>query len=85
MSKKTKSIRERKKKNLAKHFPKVSDGDRVALIYDLTLNKRTFPKKFHGLTGKILRKQGNSYIVEFLDGNKTKTLAVRPVNIKKLN
>lgn len=83
MSKKIKTSREKRKKNLAKHFPNLKEGDNVALIRDLS-SKPCFPKRFHGLTGKIIKKQGKAYIIEFYDQNKMKNMSVNPVHLKKI-
>lgn len=84
MPKKGKDARDKRKKNLAKHFPTIKEGDHVALIRDLS-SKPCFPSRFHGLTGKILKKQGKAYIVEFFDQDKKKTMSVNPVHLKKIN
>lgn len=83
MPKKVKDSRQKRKKNLAKYFPNIKEGDNVALIRDLS-SKPCFPKRFHGLTGKVLVKQGNAFVVEFFDQNKKKTIAINPVHLKKL-
>ena len=83
MPKKGKTARDKRKKNLAKHFPIINEGDSVALVRDLS-SKPCFPKRFHGLTGKVLIKQGKAYIVEFFDQDKKKTLAINPVHLKKI-
>lgn len=84
MPKKGKTARDKRKKNLAKHFPTIKEGDYVALIRELSF-KPCFPSRFHGLTGKVLVKQGKAYVVEFFDQDKKKTIAVNPIHLKKIN
>jgi len=84
MPKKSKSLRDKRKKNLARHFPQIKEGDRVALVRDLS-SKPCFPSRFHGLTGQVIKKQGKAYVIQFYDQNKQKTAMVNPVHLKKIN
>jgi large subunit ribosomal protein L21e len=38
--------------------------------------------RFHGLTGVVTGKQGASYVVDLLVGNKHKTLIARPEHLR---
>ncbi len=83
MTKRTKNIREKGKKKLSKYFPEIKKGDRVSLVRDLS-SKPCFPKSFHGLTGEVVKKQGDAYVIQFYDQNKLKLLTINPEHLKKV-
>jgi len=57
-------------------------GDRVIIDIDSASSRGMPFKRFQGLNGKILEKRGKSYIVEFKDGNKLKTITAAPEHLK---
>ena len=81
--KKRKKVREKGKISLRKTFQEFKNGDKVALIQDLGV-KKSFPRRFHGLTGIIESKRGYAYVVKFLNGRKHKKLTLKPIHLKKL-
>jgi len=83
MTKRTKNIREKGKKKISKYFPEIQKGDRVSFVRDLS-SSPCFPKSFHGLTGEVVKKQGNAYVIKFYDQNKSKILIINPEHLKKL-
>ena len=38
---------------------------------------------FKGITGEVVAKRGDAYVVQFMDKNKRKTLVTKPVHLKK--
>ena len=60
----------------------LKEGDSVVLIRDLS-SRGMFPKQFQGKIAKVVGKQGNSYIVRFLNGRVFKTLTLNPAHLKK--
>jgi len=38
--------------------------------------------QFHGLTGKVVEKRGNAYVVQIRDGNAQKKLILAPVHLR---
>ena len=60
------------------------NGDRVH--YDLQPNIKGigYPYiMFKGLTGEVVAKRGDAYVVHFMDKNKKKILITKPVHLKK--
>lgn len=79
-----KRIRERGKLSLAKYFEELKQGDKVALVRNLSFAPN-FPRRMQGKTGKIVEKRGRAYVVKVMDGKKEKTFIVSKIHMKKLN
>lgn len=58
-------------------------GDKVVLFRDLSA-KGLFPKQFQGKVAEVVKKEGRSYIVRFLNGKVYKSLTLNPSHLKKL-
>lgn len=80
---KGKRIRQKGKINLSRYFKKVSDGDSVAVVKELTV-RSSFPKRIVGKSGKIIGSRGRYKIVDIKDGNKLKQFIIHPIHLKKL-
>jgi large subunit ribosomal protein L21e len=80
---KRKFLRDRGKVKLSMYFQEFNEGDRVAVISELSFNPK-FPKRLQGRSGKVIERKGNSYIVELNDLNKKKSYIIHPVHLKKL-
>ena len=80
---KRKPVREKGKLRLSSLFMEIGIGDKVALVRNLSFTK-DFPKRFHGKTGVVKEKRGESYIVDFYDGKMPKSVIVKRINLKKL-
>lgn len=80
---KQKLIRQRGKIGLSRIFSELNEGDKVALVRDLSF-KASFPERFQGKTGKIIGKRGDAYVVELYDGKKLKRIVSKKINLKKL-
>ena len=63
------------------HF---EQGDSVNIIVDSAVHKGMPHIRFQGYTGKIKGKQGSSYLVGINDGNKHKTLIIRPEHLRRV-
>ncbi|MFQ6087976.1 MAG: 50S ribosomal protein L21e [Candidatus Methanofastidiosia archaeon] len=57
-------------------------GERVSIVIEPSIHKGMPHPKFHGLTGKVLERRGNSYLVEIRDGGKLKRVISRPEHLK---
>jgi len=79
---KRKKIRARGKISLSKYFKKLKEGDRVAIVRELSI-EGSFPRKIQGRTGVIEGKRGNSYIVNLRIGDGRKFI-IHPIHLKKL-
>ena len=80
---KSKRIKEKGKIRLSDYFKELKEGDRVAVIRELSL-KTSFPKRLQGRTGTIESKRGSAYIVKVKEYNKEKKFIIQPIHLKKL-
>ena len=83
MKKKHKNIREKGKIKLSRMFQKFKEGEKVAIIRELSIHSN-IPRKYQGRTGKIDGMRGRSYIISVMDLNKEKRLIVNPIHLKKI-
>ena len=58
------------------------NGERIVIDINSSSQGGMPFKRFQGLSGKIIEKRGNAYIIEIKDGNKTKTIISRPEHMK---
>lgn len=63
------------------HFEK---GDSVDIVIDSSVHRGMPHIRFHGRTGKIEGKQGQSYLVGINDGKKHKILIVRSEHLRRV-
>lgn len=82
-SKLRKNVRAKGKVAIRNFFQEFSEGDRVNLVAEPGVQRGIFHPRFHGRTGTVTNKQGNSYYVKIKDGNKEKSVLVHPVHLKK--
>jgi large subunit ribosomal protein L21e len=78
-----KNIKSRGKINFSKYFQEFKEGDKVAIVKDLSICS-CFPDRIQGKSGVILERRGKAYIVRLMDGNKAKFHIVEPLHLKKL-
>ena len=72
-------------KSITRALQEFQEGESVNIVIDSGVHKGMPHIRFHGHTGKIEGKQGNSYIVGILDGNKHKSLIIRPDHLRRVN
>ena len=60
------------------------EGDSVNIVIDPSVHRGMPHIRFHGHTGKIEGKQGASYLVGINDGNKHKTLVIKPDHLRRV-
>ncbi len=97
MVKPPRGYRHRTRKVLRKHvrekgaIPKLSVllypyqvGDKVAIKIDPSFHRAMPHRRYHGLTGTIIGKRGEAYIVEVYLGRKRKILFVTPEHLRPL-
>lgn len=78
-----KNIKLRGKISFSKYFQEFNEGDRVAIVRDLSISS-AFPDRIQGKSGVILGKRGGSYMIKIMDGNKEKHFIIAPLHLKKL-
>lgn len=59
-------------------------GDRVVIDINSSSSKGMPFKRFQGLSGDVIDKIGNAYVIEIKDGNKTKKVIAEPEHLKVL-
>lgn len=80
---KRKSFKDKGKLKLSLYFQKFSEGDRVAVKRELSVQPK-FPKQIQGRSGVVEGTRGSAYLVKINDMNKEKTYIIHPVHLKKL-
>ena len=78
-----KNIKTRGKIKFSEYFKELKNGEYVALKNEKGV-VAGFPKRMQGRTGKVVGKQGQSYVVRVMDLNKEKTFIIRPVHLKRV-
>ncbi len=97
MAKSSKGIRVRTRKTLrvrprdagmppVTHFLRqFAQGDKASIIIDPRVNGGQPHPRYNGCTGVIAGTQGEAYLLDIVQGSKTKTLVVSPAHLKKLS
>jgi large subunit ribosomal protein L21e len=76
--------RDRGKIPITKTMAAFDTGAKVTIIIEPRVHKGMPHQAFQGMTGHILGKQGNAYILSIHDGGKEKRLVVRPEHLVKV-
>ncbi len=69
---------------ITRYMQAFETGDCVVVLPDSASNNGMPCPRFKGMAGKINGKRGAAYIVDVMDGNKKKVIAVKPEHLKKL-
>ena len=79
-----KKPRDRGISSITRALQQFEEGDSVNIVIDSAVHKGMPHIRFHGYTGKIEGKQGSSYVVGINDGNKHKSLVIRPEHLRRV-
>jgi len=79
-----KKPRERGLHAITSTLQEFEEGQYVNIKIDPGFHKGQPHKRFHGLTGKVVGKQGESYLVDTKVGNMTKKLVIRPEHLSPM-
>ncbi len=79
-----KKLKKHEKTPITKYLQSFVEGDVVVILPDSASPKGMPFPRFKGMAGKIAGKRGKAYIVNVMDGNKMKTLAVKSEHIRRL-
>jgi len=79
-----KKPRNRGIKSISRALQQFKEGESVNIVIDPSVHKGMPHIRFHGKTGKIEGKQGNSYQVGINDGKKHKTLIIRSEHLRRV-
>ncbi len=81
-------LRKRKRdggiKSITRALQQFKEGESVNIVIDSSVHKGMPHIRYHGKTGKIKGKQGNSFVVELKDGKKIKSLVVRSEHLRRV-
>ena len=80
---KRKQVTQRGKIRLSEYFKNLKNGERVAIIRELSENPK-FPYQLQGRSGVIAGKRGRAYVVKMMDFDQEKTHIISAVHLKKL-
>jgi len=79
-----KKPRERGIKSITRALQEFEVGESVNIVIDSAVHKGMPHIRFHGYTGKVEGKQGESYLVGIKDGKKPKTLIIKPDHLRRV-
>lgn len=79
-----KAPRTRGKLSITSYLKTYKPGDRVVLKAETSYQKGIYYRRFHGLSGIVQKQRGFCYEVAIKDKNKSKTVIVHPIHIKKV-
>ena len=79
-----KKPRERGLSPITRSLQQFNVGEKASIVIDPSYHKGQPHPRFHGLTGIITGKQGNTYKLDVKVGSKIKTLLVRSEHLKKI-
>lgn len=77
-----KSARERGNPPVTHTLRTFEPGSQVAIVINPAIQKGQPHPRFHGLTGTVVEKQGDAFVVEVTVGKKVKQLVSRPEHLK---
>jgi large subunit ribosomal protein L21e len=79
-----KSHREKGKISTSRFFNEFKIGDKVALDVEPAYHGGMFFRRYCGLIGEVSGTAGTCYEVRIKDQNKSKTLIIHPVHLKRM-
>lgn len=80
-----KPYREKGKTSLHKYLQEFSEGDRVRLVADPSVQSGLYHHRFHGTTGSVTGEQGKCFTVRVEDGDSEKELVVHPAHLREVD
>lgn len=76
--------RDRGISSITRALQQFEEGDSVNIVIDSSVHKGMPHIRFHGHTGKVEGKQGESYLIGINDGKKHKTLIIRSEHLRRV-
>ncbi|OFV67291.1 MAG: Ribosomal protein L21e [Candidatus Syntrophoarchaeum caldarius] len=76
-----KKVRERGISPVTRAVQEFKPGERVHIKIDPSVHRGMPNPKFHGKTAKVVNMRGRAFGLEVRDGNKLKTIFVRPEHL----
>jgi large subunit ribosomal protein L21e len=78
-----KKPRQRGVTSITRSLQQFDEGEKVNIVLDPSVHRGMPHIRFHGHTGTVLGRQGNSYRIQLRLGKKVKTIIVRPEHIRR--
>ncbi len=75
-------MKKKKATTIIRSLQEFDQGEKVNIVIDSSIHKGMPHPRFHGYTGEVEGKRGNSYLIGINDGGKRKKLIVRPEHLK---
>jgi len=75
--------RERGSPPITRVLQTFENGEKAGIIIDPSVHKGQPHRRFYGLTGTVVGKQGRAYLIEVKAGKKKKTLIVGPEHLRR--
>ncbi len=76
--------RDRGKIKLKRLLQEFQPGERVRIMQEPSSHRGMPHPHFKNLTGTVIRRQGNCYVISIMDGNKEKTLISTAVHLERM-
>jgi large subunit ribosomal protein L21e len=70
--------------SITRALQQFEEGESVNIVIDSAIHKGMPHVRYHGYTGKIEGKQGESYLVGINDGKKHKILIIRSDHLRRV-
>ncbi len=80
----SRDMRSKGKITITAYLQNFEPSAKVQLVANSCYQTGMYHPRFHGKVGTVKGNQGNCYMVEINDGNKSKLLIVHPVHLKRL-
>ncbi len=71
----------KKPHTISRYIDTFNVGENVRI--DIVSQKNMPNPKFHGMSGRVLERKGNSYLVEVMDQNAVKKIYVKPEHLRR--
>jgi large subunit ribosomal protein L21e len=75
--------RERGLSPITRSFQTFEDGEHVTIVIDSSVQRGWPHHRFHGMTGTVVGRRGNSYLVDVRFGGRIKQAVVRPEHLRR--
>ncbi len=79
----SKTSRDKGKISQRAYLAEYKAGDKVVLKLEPGVQSACYYPRFHGKIGVVQRKEGDSYRIEIMDGDKAKEVIAHPIHIRK--
>ena len=75
--------RDRGLSTITRAFVTYADGDGAHIVIDPSVHRGQPHHRYHGLTGRVVGRQGRAYLIRVRTGGLYRTLIVRPEHLRR--